>query len=310
MKPQPAAAYVAQKPVMEQPVSVGEYAHLAIKKSVHHILRQEKGVLAHGDPEYLHQMRVGLRRLRSVCQTFDSVVVLPVCDRDLKRLGKTLGQTRDLDILHSWLETFEHQTKLKKSEIKVLRRLHHTLDQQRQQSVAQTDNLLTGSFYKRIFKAIKKWLKHPHYQTLASLPLNVALPDLQLPSVSQLLLHPGWLVVDDTDTAQLIQMHALRKQIKGVRYQMSLFKEFYGKDYQAQVDSFRQMQDVLGELQDEVVLQEFLVNALGKKWAKKLPSLKRYFHQHHKQLWQQWLTLRKPYLSREQRDSLHRLLLA
>ena len=290
-------------------MSVGDYAHAAIKKSVNHILRQEKGVLAHGDPEYLHQIRVGLRRLRSVCQTFDSVVALPVCDRDLKRIGKILGQTRDLDVLQIWLKTFEQQTKLKKSETKALHRLNRTLEKQRQRCVHQTDKLLTGRSYKRLFKAIKKWIKRPDYQPVASLPLAIALPDLQLPGISQLLLHPGWLVVDYTETTQFPQVHALRKRIKEIRYQMSLFKEFYGEDYRSQVNSFRQMQDVLGELQDEVVLQDFLTKTLGKKWSKQLPSLKHYFCQHHKQLWQRWLTLRQPYLSAAQRNSLHRLFL-
>ncbi|ESA36469.1 metal-binding protein [Leptolyngbya sp. Heron Island J] len=314
MKPQAtlAVAYVSQRPAQEQSQHVGNYAHQAIKKYVNHIRQQEKGVLAHRDPEFLHQMRVGLRRLRTVCAAFDFAIDLPkaVSDRALKRLGKTLGNVRDLDVLQYWLKQYSRQAKPKKSEAKVLRRLNRQLEKQRQKYVVQTDKLLRSNAYKRIFKAIKHWLKHPQYQPVSSLPLAVALPDLQLPMVAQLLLHPGWLVTNDTNHKELEQVHALRKQVKGVRYQMALFREFYGEDYRAQVNTFKQMQDVLGELQDEVVLQSYLKKTLGAKWTKKLPSLNRYFRQQHRQLWQQWLELRQPYLSLAGRNALHRLFLA
>ncbi len=313
MKPQAIStvAYVAQLPAKTSPQYVGDYAHQAIKKYVNHIRKQEKGVLAHRDPECLHQMRVGLRRLRTVCTVFDFAIALPntVDDRALKRLGKSLGKVRDLDVLQMWFQKYTSQATLKKSETKVLRTLTRTLEKQRQKYVIQTDKLLRSQAYKRLFKTINQWLKQPQYQPLSSLPLAVALPDVQLPRISQLLLHPGWLVADDTDQAELEQVHALRKQIKGVRYQMALFREFYGEDYKVQVDTFRQMQDVLGELQDEIVLQTFLVKTLGPKWAKKLPSLEQYFRQQHQRLWQQWLTLRQPYLSMEQRTTLHQLFL-
>lgn len=310
MKPQsPSASLFISRP-QRQPEDVGSYAYRAIKKYVNHILQQEKGVLARRDPEYLHQMRVGLRRLRATCKAFEFAVVLPVSDRKLKQLGKILGQARDLDVLHIWLEGYTRQANLKKSEANVLHRLKRTLEKQRKKYVVQTDKLFHSKKYKRLFKALNQWLQHPQYGNLASLPMDVALPDIQMSAVSQLLLHPGWLVTNNKNPTQLKQVHDLRKVIKNVRYQMSLFREFYGEEYRSQVSAFRQLQDVLGELQDKVVLQNFLVKFLGKKWAKKLPRLEHYLQQRHRQLWQQWLTLRQPYGSFLQRDVLHRLLLA
>ena len=108
MKPQAPSAFPDgfQLQAQELPQCVGDYAHRAIQKYVDHICRQEKGVLSHRDPEFLHQMRVGLRRLRTVCGAFDFAIALPdtVSDRALKRLGKTLGRMRDLDILQRWLK--------------------------------------------------------------------------------------------------------------------------------------------------------------------------------------------------------------
>ena len=133
------------------------------------------------------------------------------------------------------------------------------------------------------------------------------LPYLILPMLGQLLLHPGWLVTDDTHALE--QVHDLRKRIKGVRYQMALFSDFYGEAYKNQINAFKQIQDLLGELQDEVVLQSFLVSVLGDSWMRKLPSLERYFQKQRRTLWQQWLNYRQPYLSLERRDALYHLFL-
>lgn len=304
-----AVSYVSQ--LSEPSNHVGDYAHRAIKTYVSHICRQEKGVLAHRDPEFLHQMRVGLRRLRTVCKAFDFAIALPdaINDRALKRLGKTLGSARDLDVLQRWLHNYANQTPLDKAETKVLKKLNRRLKKQRRHYLTQIDKLLHSQTYKQLFKTLKQWLKQPQYKSASKLSLAVALPDIQLPMMGQLLLHPGWLVSDDKNNQELKQVHALRKQIKGIRYQMALFREFYGETYKNQVTTFKQMQDVLGELQDEVVLQSFLVKTLGRKWTKKLPSLNQDLKHQHQQLWRQWITLRQPYLSLEPRDALYRLCL-
>lgn len=310
MKPQ-LVSTVSRPPTQKPPERVGDYAHQVIQKYLSHILHQEKGVLTHGDPEFLHQMRVGLRRLRTAQAAFGTAINFPeqMSDQALKQLSKVLGRVRDLDVLQGWLSQYADKAKLKKSERKAFRTLNKVLNKRRKKYVVQMDNYLHSKAYKRLIKAVKQWLKRPQYQSFACLPLRVALPDLQLPMIGQLLQHPGWLVVDDTDTTELEQVHDLRKQIKGVRYQMALFREFYGEAYRIQVTAFRQMQDLLGELQDEVVLQTFLVEALGPEWAKKLPSLERYVQQQHQQLWQQWLTLRQPYFSLDRRNALYQLFL-
>ncbi|MEA5462297.1 CHAD domain-containing protein [Leptothoe sp. PORK10 BA2] len=300
-----------KRPDKKRPDIVGDYAHQAMQKYVNHIFKQEKGVLAHDDPEFLHQMRVGLRRLRTACKAFETVIVLPneMNDRALKQLGKVLGRVRDLDVLQDWLSRYADDVNLKKSEKEAFCTLSKALKKQQKKYVVRMDSYLRGRAYKRFVKAVGQWLKRPQYRPLSRLPLCVALPDLQLPMMGQLLQHPGWLVVDDADPTMLGQVHDLRKCIKGVRYQMALFSEFYGEEYTNQVGAFRQMQDLLGKLQDETVLRSFLVDVLGSHWAKKIPSLNQYFQQQHQTLWQQWLGLRQPYLTLDRRDALYKLFL-
>lgn len=60
----------------------------------------EAGVMQGGDPEHVHQMRVGLRRLRSLLKMFDELAPLPGgLDQELRWLGSELGAARDWEVL-------------------------------------------------------------------------------------------------------------------------------------------------------------------------------------------------------------------
>lgn len=59
-----------------------------------------RGVLETDDPEYLHQVRVGLRRFRSALKLFAPFATLPApLAADLSWLGEALGSARDHDVL-------------------------------------------------------------------------------------------------------------------------------------------------------------------------------------------------------------------
>jgi CHAD domain-containing protein len=60
------------------------------------------------DPEYLHQLRVGLRRLRAILRAFDGVLpeeALGSITDSYRRLRAALGRARDWDAVSHWLES-------------------------------------------------------------------------------------------------------------------------------------------------------------------------------------------------------------
>ncbi|MBL8376786.1 MAG: CHAD domain-containing protein [Burkholderiales bacterium] len=76
-------------------------AFLAISgASIAQIMANRNGARAGEDPEYVHQMRVGLRRLRSALRLFRGHEhLLSRRDRQaVKTLGRVLGGVRDLDV--------------------------------------------------------------------------------------------------------------------------------------------------------------------------------------------------------------------
>ena len=108
--------------------TIGDYAYQAFAKHFRKTLKYESDVLDDRDPEALHQMRVGMRRLRSAATGFAAVVALPKAAREDKigQIARTLGELRDFDVLLEALEN-RYLPKLPGKEQKVLKSAIATL---------------------------------------------------------------------------------------------------------------------------------------------------------------------------------------
>lgn len=98
--PQPVRAVKAQPLALDAAMSV-EQAFLAIAGNcLEQVSGNQDGVAGGADVESVHQMRVGLRRLRSALGMFKSLLVLPdALKSELDWLGGALGEARDWDVL-------------------------------------------------------------------------------------------------------------------------------------------------------------------------------------------------------------------
>lgn len=98
--PQPLRAVKAQPLALDAAMSV-EQAFLAIAGNcLEQVSGNQDGVAAGADVESVHQMRVGLRRLRSALGMFKSLLALPdALKSELDWLGGALGEARDWDVL-------------------------------------------------------------------------------------------------------------------------------------------------------------------------------------------------------------------
>ena len=64
--------------------TLGDWAYIAIAKHYKKILKHESKVLKDNNPEQLHQMRVGMRRLRSAIAGFAPALNLPISASEKK----------------------------------------------------------------------------------------------------------------------------------------------------------------------------------------------------------------------------------
>ena len=320
-----------------QPATLDSFAYSAIEKHFKKSIKHEPDVLDDKDPESLHQMRVGLRRLRTAVDVFDFALDLPkpINDRAISKIAHSLGAVRDLDVLIAELNN-QQQSSLPTEEQNRLEALLKKMNKQRKRDFAHLKRTLKGSDYDRLKDAFKDWLEKPHYQPVAQLPIQEVLPDLLLPLISETLLHPAWLVnanfengtalnathhskgtvhsvhpemLDDFMKQHSPALHDLRKQMKRVRYQTELFVDFYDSAYAEQVDDFKTIQEVLGQIQDSAVLQGYLGSQIKGSVQDVYPTLSRQLDQKVADALQTWQTIQQRYLDPKFRSQLRSLVL-
>lgn len=310
--------------------TLGDWAYIAVEKHFNKTMKYEAEVLKDEDPEALHQMRVGMRRLRTAVTGFAPALDLPTAaqEKQIGKIARTLGILRDLDVLEEALEN-QYRPALPKSEQKVIHTALDYLATKRTEAFKLVKKTLEGkSNYLKMKQAFQHWFKEPKYQVTAQLPILEVLPDLLLPEISEFLLHPGWLVgVESNETGihpkanlnhqaveeQLHQqgemLHDLRKQAKRVRYQMDLFTDFYGETYVSYCKDVKKIQEVLGNIQDSMVLGEFLTEALRTEKSKLPAKLSKELAESRYQAWQEWQVLQERYLDFSVRQGFHKELL-
>lgn len=290
-------------------LTLGEFAHQIMAEQFQRIAKKEKSVLADKDPENLHQMRVGTRRLRTALQVFANAVKLPKVAnaKQLRNLARVLGAVRDLDVQIANLKD-NYYPHLNNKEQKKLDRLCAGLKKRRKTALAQMRETLEQPQYQQIKTAYQTWIDQPQYTELASLPLSVLLPDILSPLLSELLLHPGWLIGIDRISPQNSEtLHDLRKACKHVRYQTEFFTPFYGEEFNQWIGEIKQLQDELGTFQDIQVLQTLLAEELGSETE--LTQLQQHIQQQQKGALSNWEEVRQKYLDEGFRYHLHGMLL-
>lgn len=305
--------------------TLGDWAYLAIEKHLDKIIKQEADVIKDRDPEAVHQMRVGMRRLRSAVTGFAPALDLPkdASERKIAKIARLLGQLRDLDVLKEAIKT-HYQPTLPQAEQKSLAKVLDYLAKERKHAIEAIKSNKSQEDYEEVKDAFEKWLKKPTFTKLASLPINDVLPELLLPAVSKLFLHPGWLVgvsakngeISFTNTLTLgelgellaeqgLMLHSLRKEAKRVRYQMELFTEFYGSNYADSLEDITEIQSILGKIQDCAILAEFMADVFKSDIQNYLPTLAQQLAQTSYDAWQEWRPFQEKYLYGKARQRVH-----
>lgn len=204
-------------------------------------------------PEPVHQLRVALRRLQAAICVFRPILRFPGSIRpgQLRRLERRLGRLRDLDVMEESLALLR-STPRTPVELQTLGRLGDDLADARQEAVERARTALRRPRYRETIDTLSDWLEQPRARAVAELPVAALAPDLLLPSLSAILLHHGWLAgqaSQGTDAATRA-LHALRRRIKELRYQVECLEGCYGDGVATWLEELHAMQDALGRHHD------------------------------------------------------------
>ena len=310
-------------------VILKELAYNAIAKHSNKIFKREAKVLEDKDPEALHQMRVGMRRLRSALSQFTVAVNLPpiVTEKNIAKIGRSLGKLRDLDVLLAVLQD-DYQPLLPADEQKKLAKIIKSINRKRKSELKQVRKTLNSKPYLNLKRELQNWLDNSTYQKIGDCSVDLLLPDLLLPQVSQLLLHPGWLVgveivkgqiqlpqildreaMEQIISSEAILLHGLRKSVKKTRYSLELFDRFYGDNYHQYRDRIEQIQEILGQIQDTHILRKILERALNSPISVKLPELADLLLKIRYRKWLEWQVLQQQFLEGQIREEFRQTII-
>jgi inorganic triphosphatase YgiF len=206
-----------------------------------------RGVVHGKDPEYLHQLRVGLRRLRSVLRAFRALAgtAKPVVRR-LRSLMPAFGEARDWDVFVAWLQ-----------EVHAPRELLARARARRSAARRKAREAAASSEFQVFLLRTLRWL-HGAPLRQSTEPLRDfggrALERLHRKALRR---------AQGLDWLDAEARHALRIRVKRLRYGCEFFAGCFPRaSVRPYVKSLEALQDILGELND-VAVGRRLLQALG-----------------------------------------------
>jgi CHAD domain-containing protein len=207
------------------------------------IERHDPGTRLGRDPESLHDMRVGVRRLRALLRAGRELVAGDTVELDerLKELGRILGEVRDLDVLLARLDA--EAAELGGEDAKRAASLLAALRTERSGSRSRLLGALRSDEYLALLDDTARTIDELEPSESAA-----TLDELTNKAAAKLRKAVRKLPEEPANE----ELHAVRKKGKRARYAA----ELAGRD--RLVKRAKKLQDVLGEHQDAVVAAERL----------------------------------------------------
>jgi CHAD domain-containing protein len=299
-------------------LTVADFSKQIVTKFVHKIGQHEAFVLQDTAPEPLHKMRVAMRRLRTVLQVLEPLIILPdaFTGRAIGKLASMLGTVRDLDVMGEFLVAIgsgisaTHLEEPGQREQQNLAKVVHALTRRRRQAFGRLHKHLAKD-YRSLMIAGQNWIDDPRFchQKIANQPIADVLPDLLLPLIGSFFWQGGWWVTTTELSSSQTMLHDLRKCTKRVRYQTECFAPYLHSDSQSFLPLLEASQECLGQMQDVAVLQTVIQQVVGKNSARKMPILSDRLHQKTLQAWQAWQPMRLQLCDRDWRQSFRQAVL-
>jgi CHAD domain-containing protein len=217
-----------------------------------------RGTLEDLDPEYLHDLRVATRRLRSGLRLFAAMLGPKRSESlrvELSWIAGLLGNVRDLDV---FILNLREQIPRLGEASQVADTLVQELERRRQPERVALEAALTSPRFRNLLRRLEALAASPpprNVRGLSGAPVSTAAPAL-LKKAQKRVLTQGRTIGPHSAATDL---HRLRILFKRLRYACEFFREAFadtdaGKDPLADyIQAMVRFQDCLGEHQDAVV---------------------------------------------------------
>jgi inorganic triphosphatase YgiF len=249
-------------------VSVEQAFQTIAWSCIGHLQCNHNGLLVGEDVEYVHQMRVAMRRLRSALGLFAKIAPAirdVALTEEIRWLAGELGEARDWDVFvtETLPPILSHAL-----DDQALRKLYDSalvVDAANRENARRAANSLR---YQKLLLRLGAWLNRADWRSLSN--------KNQLKMLDRPILDASAQVLDKRHKQLLkrgenlaglttLERHALRIAGKKLRYAAEFLAHLYpGAETQAYLKAQAKLQDILGVLNDHVVTCRLLDELAGK----------------------------------------------
>lgn len=235
------------------------------------LLLNEAGVRHSSDIEYVHDMRVAVRRMRTALRFYGDFFRGKRIERFRKALrttGRRLGAVRDHDVALARLRR-DTQSEDAAGEAEY-QRIVTVWEAERSKAVADLLGWLDSAAYHRFLATFSKFCatagkgvrRNPINPAEAPAPNEVrhVMPTLLIHQFSQVRAFESQV---SSHAATPETLHLLRIQCKFLRYNLEFVQPLLGRSGVNTIKALKELQECLGELNDAVVSRQMLGDVAG-----------------------------------------------
>jgi triphosphatase len=251
--------------------------HSIASACLRQIVANKPAILA-GDPEGIHQMRIGLRRLRAALSLFPDILVdakIGPIKTELKWLTSELGSAREFDV---FLSKVVAPLKKHHARLAGMRGLSRDLADRREAAIARAAEAVTSQRFRDLALDVAAWLETGGWRQPRDRQTREH-GEAPIATVAAAQLARRWKKLRKRGR-QLARLdaearHRLRIQAKKLRYATEFYQTvFTGKKTEKRRDAFlaalKDMQDRFGELND-IVVHEKLATGIATTMVDRRP---------------------------------------
>jgi CHAD domain-containing protein len=252
-------------PDIDGDATVAELVRAGLLANVALLVEHEPVAIADEDPEGVHQARVGIRRARSNLRTFrdllDEAWRVPL-DAELKRQAALLGDVRDLDVLGKRLRAAI--AALPDADQLTALALLDRLADQRVVAFAALHAELTSPAHAAFIARLVDMFGHPVFTETADSGPGSLVDRPAAEAVGRIVAKPWKKLRKDVRALPPAgevtheQLHEVRIRAKRARYACDAVRPVVGKPAKKLSGRLGDLQDVLGDLHDTAVAEDWL----------------------------------------------------
>jgi triphosphatase len=252
----------ARAAVLNPGMSVSDAFKTVMWANLAHLHANERGMLGGADPEFLHQIRVALRRLRSAIGVFSPPVPEAETEplaRDLKWVASRLGPARDWDVfVAETLPPIEAEFGAH-GELRAFGARCRAL---RRKANARARRTVRSPRYQRLLLRLAGWILGESWRASTQAPAGDAL-QRPVTEFATLVLEKRYQQARRRGRGLAkrspAELHRLRIAIKRFRYATDFFVSLYeGKTPGKSLKRLGRLQDILGAMNDAATVAGLL----------------------------------------------------